>query len=399
MSALQTASVMNAIAGLDRWFESMRVDWPTPGYGGPVVHWWNHSLTYRGAGLDWRYEGIIDGYLTLWRATDERIWLEKAMLAGSDLVDGQLANGQYRNSAFELNPASGGTPHEAAADVGLLLLARELREVDPIAGERFLDAARRNLEMYWFDQLWDPPTSTLRDGRDESTFVPNKAATFIDAVLLLSEMTERNDLIERFTLPTAAKILAMQVTEPAKPPYGAIAQNRFGERVIDAYFPLYIARIIPPILRLHERTGDPRLQSAALAAARFLERIRESDGGFPQVIYGNGKRNRRPRWIAGSGDILRAFIVANQHGAEIDLAPSIDWLLRGVRPDGHIATAEGFGGIMPLVSRRDRFADELGVVGWCDKAIRALALLARDEPSRQANVADSVDVAMIGHTI
>ncbi len=42
----------------------MRVDWPTPGYGGPVVHWWNHSLAYQGAGLDWRYEGIIDGYLS-----------------------------------------------------------------------------------------------------------------------------------------------------------------------------------------------------------------------------------------------------------------------------------------------------------------------------------------------
>jgi hypothetical protein len=396
MNALHPGSIVHVIDGLDRWFDTMRVDWPVPGYGGPVVHWWNHSLAYRGAGLDWRYEGIIDGYLTRWQATGERVWLDKAMRAGSDLVDGQLANGQFRNSAFELNPASGGTPHEAAADVGLLLLARELRDVDPIASERFLSAAHRNLESYWFEQLWHQPTSTLRDGRDEPTFVPNKAATFIDAILLLSELTEYEDLIERFAQPTAAKIIAMQVTEPANPLAGAIAQNRFGERVIDAYFPLYIARIIPPILALYGPTGDPRLQSAALSAARFLERIREPDGGFPQVIYGNGKTNRRPRWVAGSGDILRAFIVANRYGAEIDLSPSINWLLRGVRPDGHIVTAEGFGRIVPLISRRDRFADDLGVVGWCDKAFRALTLLAFGEQSRRVAVDKSDAIAVVG---
>ena len=55
------AAIMSAILGLDRWFESMRVEWPSPGYGGPVVHWWNHSMAYNGAGFDWRYEGIIQG--------------------------------------------------------------------------------------------------------------------------------------------------------------------------------------------------------------------------------------------------------------------------------------------------------------------------------------------------
>ncbi|HEX7103699.1 MAG TPA: hypothetical protein VF201_13725 [Nitrolancea sp.] len=398
MIAMQPGSLVNVVIGLDRWFDAMRVDWPTRGYGGPVVHWWNHSLAYRGAGLDWRYEGIIDGYLARWRATNEREWLDKAIRAGSDLVEGQLANGQYRNSAFELNPTSGGTPHEAAADVGLLLLAHELRVADPVASQRFLDTARHNLEAYWFDQLWHQPSSTLRDARGEPTFVPNKAATFIDAVLLLSELTKRDDLVEQYALPTAAKIIEMQVTGPESGLSGAIAQNRFGDRVIDAYFPLYIARIIPPILRLYERTGDLRLHGAALAAARFLEGIREPDGGFPQVIYGNGKTNRRPRWIAGSGDILRAFVMANQHGAEIDVSPSIDWLLRGVRPDGHIATAEGFDRIIPLVSRRDRFADELGVVGWCDKAFRALALLTLGEQSQRAVAGTSNAVAVIGST-
>ena len=54
MSALDRGRITAAVLGLDRWFDAMRTTWPTPGYGGPVVHWWNHCLVYRGAGLDWR---------------------------------------------------------------------------------------------------------------------------------------------------------------------------------------------------------------------------------------------------------------------------------------------------------------------------------------------------------
>ena len=396
MTAQQSGWCFNIIAGLDQWFDTMRVDWPVHGYGGPVVHWWNHCLAYRGSGLDWRYEGIVDGYLMIWRATGECSWLDKAVRAGRDLLEGQRADGHFRNSAFELNPANGGTPHEAAADVGLLLLARELATRNSSASESFRNAARHNLESYWFDQLWDQPSTLLRDGPGEPTFVPNKAATFIDAVLLLSELTDRPDLVEQYALPTAEKILTMQVVDRAHPLHGAIAQNRLGNQVNEAYFPHYIARIIPPLLHLFERTGNSCLESAALDAARFLERVRERDGGFPQVIYGSGRINRRPRWIAGSGDILRAFTIANQYGASVDLCPSIGWLFRGVRSDGHIATAEGFGQIVPLFSRRDRFADDLGVVGWCDKAFRALAELLPVDHSRAAVAHEPTALATAG---
>jgi hypothetical protein len=50
------------LARLEAWLESMR---GPGGYGGPVAHWWRQSLLYTGPGLDWRYEGIILGYLAL----------------------------------------------------------------------------------------------------------------------------------------------------------------------------------------------------------------------------------------------------------------------------------------------------------------------------------------------
>lgn len=376
MSGLDLREVAGIVRGLDRWLETMRVDWPGPGYGGPVVHWWNHCRAYTGTGLDWRYEGIVDGYLILWRRTGDRVWLDKAIRAGRDLLDGQLPDGHFRNSRFELNPGVGGTPHEAAADIALLLLSQELGVSDPGLRASFLMAAERNLETYWFGQLWHAPSATLWDSPTVPSFVPNKAATFLEAVLLLATLTGKTDLVTQFAVPTGEQILAMQVRLPGNVLDGAIAQNRFDYAIVPAYFPLYIARCIPPLLQLFETTGDARFRDGALTAARFLSRVREPDGGFPQVLYSNGNRNRNPRWIAGAGDLVRGLRAANRYGAEAEIDTTVRWLLRGVRPDGRIATAEGFGRIMPLISRRDRFADELGVVGWCDKAFRALAGLA-----------------------
>ncbi len=383
MIELDQARISHAVFGLDGWLETMRVDWPGPGYGGPVVHWWSHCRSYTGTGLDWRYEGIVAGYLTLWRTTGNQLWLDKAIRAGRDLVEGQLPDGRFRNSQFELNPGAGGTPHEAAADIALLLLAQVLRAADPGLSALFLMTAQRNLESFWFERLWHAPSATLWDSPDIPSFVPNKAATFLEAVLLLADLTDTIDLIERYAVPTGERILAMQVRLPRNPLDGAIAQNCFGDELVSAYFPLYIGRCIPPLLQLFEVTSDPRFRDGALAAARFLERAREPDGGFPQVLYRNGKRNRCPRWIAGSGDLVRALHEVNSYGAEIEVDSTVGWLLRGVRSDGHIATAKGFGRIVPLISRRDRSADELGVVGWCDKAFRALAeiLEARSIPA------------------
>jgi hypothetical protein len=86
--------------------------------------------------------------------------------------------------------------------------------------------------------------------------------------------------------------------------------------------------------------------------------------------------NRRPRWIAGSGDVVRALALASPHAEGLDPDPTVGWIVRGARPDGRIAAASGFGQVLPWVSRRDQAADEVGVVGWCDKAFRALAPIA-----------------------
>jgi hypothetical protein len=366
----QTGSI---VFHLDRWLDSTRVDWPTPGYGGPVVHWWNHCLAYRGAGLDWRYEGIINAYLTLWRRTGDLHWLGKAIRAGDDLVTGQRPDGHFTNSRFELNPGYGGTPHEVACDAGLLALAEALADSDVGDGTPYRDAALQNLSNFAFGQLWHEQTSTFRDGLDGVTFVPNKAATFIEAVILLARLSGNPVLIERYALPTARFMLAMQVRRPGHELDGAIAQNRHGDRIVERYFPIYIARCIPALFQLAETTGEPDFHAGATAATAFLQRVQEPDGGLPMVLYPRGRRNRYPRWIAGTGDVVRAFDFAQRSGAATNPESALRWIAAGARPDGRIATAEGFGRLVPIISRRERHVGEIGVVGWCDKAFRALA--------------------------
>jgi len=163
-----------AVARLDAWFDTMR---GSGGYGGPVSHWWQQSLVYTGTGLDWRYEGIIAGYIQLWERTNDELWLLKARRAGDDLVSEQFENGHFPASSFEINPATAGTPHEAACDVGLLLLALSMQKAGRSGWEAYLTCAERNLRLFYIEQLWNADVQYFGDSPHTLSFVPNKAAT------------------------------------------------------------------------------------------------------------------------------------------------------------------------------------------------------------------------------
>jgi hypothetical protein len=401
MMALRLAGAAEvAVARLDRWLETMR---GPGGYGGPVVHWWGDCLMFCGAALDWRYEGIIAAYLSLFERTGQARWLGLAQRAGDDLVRGQLPGGHFRNSCFELNPGVGGTPHEAAADVGLLLLARVLRDRGDEGWRVYPEAAERNLTRFYFEQLWDEPEQRFRDDPHRPSFVPNKAATLVEALCLLADLTGRDEILHRYVRPTADAIIDHQVGSSGTPLDGGIAQYSLGRELIGKYFPYYNARCLPGLLAAHERLGDRRYLDAGLRAASFLLRWRDPDGGFPQVIYSNGRVNRYPRWIAAIGDVLRALDLLQPYGFEPDLERTRSWLLGGQLPSGAFRSAEGFGS---QVSQRPPSGtpdprDLLPVVGWNDKALRYLATevteVRDDETVLQEGVQRSISAVRCVH--
>jgi len=364
-------SVSGVVVRCHAWLETMR---GPQGYGGPVVHWWRNCLQFCGPALDWRYEGIIAGYLTLFERTGDTSWLASARRAGDDLVRGQLPTGNYRDSCFELNPGPAGTPHEAAADVGLLLLARTLRTRGDADWQQYLAAAERNLRGFYLARLWRQDEQRFSDNQQMSCFVPNKAGTLLEALVLLDELTDCAEDLRRYVRPTADAILAHQLPATGSTLDGAIAQISYGRTIQAKYFPYYQARCARGLLAAHALLGDDRYLDGAVRAMRFALRWRDADGAFPQVVYGNGCANRYPRWIAAVGEVLHVLDLLRPHGLDADPEPTRRWLLAGQLPSGGFRSADGFAA---QVSQRPAAGppdarDLLPVVGWTDKAFRYL---------------------------
>ncbi|PZA06432.1 MULTISPECIES: hypothetical protein [unclassified Meiothermus] len=339
--------IAQALANLEAWLETMR---QPGGYGGPVCHWWQHRLRYTGPGHDWRYEGILVGYFQLWQKTGDRQYREKLNRAAFDLLEGQLPDGRYPASRFELNPGILGTPHEAAATLGLLLVLPGLD--DP---ERALAVAGRNLDNL-IAQLYLPEEKAYRDR------VPNKLATLAQALLAYAEATHREPYL-RYATQALEQALRYQVRQG--PLAGAIHQYApTPDRGDGRFFPYYQSRCIPPLVEGARILDEPRYLEAARQILSFVERTREGDG-WPMALYRGGARVERPRWIAAHADVLLAYRALGEPLPEAVLRR----LLEAQLQSGGFPTAHGFGGEKPVPY------DLIPVAGWNDKVFRLLSEL------------------------
>lgn len=377
--------MVQAVSRLATWLTAMRAP---DGYSGPVAHWWQQSLQYTGAGFDWRYEGIITGYLHLYHATHNPHWLQRATHAADDIVQAQLPDARLPNSSFEQNPYPSGTPHEAAAMLALLRLAHTLHQQSDLRWQTYLAVAGRNLWQQQIARLWDARARAFRDALDVPSFVPNKAATLAQALLLLAQLTHDEQLITHYALPTLDTVLAHQVQGGALD--GAIYQNSFGQRRVPKFFPYYIARCIPALLAGYAVSGVPRYLAGAQRALDFVLRWRNPDGSLPQVIYAGGRVNRYPCWIAATGDIIMAIQALQPYGSTADPDPTLHWLLQGQLPTGGFRTAHGFAAHITQRTPSDlpEFRDLLPVCGWNDKAFACLTSML--EPAAAQHVTDTL---------
>ncbi|MCG8351030.1 MAG: hypothetical protein MI924_24945 [Chloroflexales bacterium] len=393
MPSAAFTDIDTATAKLAAWMETMR---GPGGYGGPVAHWWQQSLVYTGPGLDWRYEGIIAGYLNLWERSGDARWLHSARRAGDDLVVAQTAEGHYPASTFEINPATAGTPHEAACDNGLLLLALALRANRDESYKRYAVTAEHNLRRFLIGRLWDVDARAFRDSPHIPSFVPNKAATICETLFLYAELSGDSRWVEAYALPTLDRIIAHQVCSD-RGDNGAIAQNTLGRQRIEKYFPIYIARCIPALVRGYYWTNAERYIASAQAALGFIARQVYPDGSLPAVVYPGRRVNRYPAWIAPLGDVLRAADILALLGIFVNFGMTRQWLLAGQDASGGFQTAHGFAahstGRLPA---RPDVRDVLHVAGWCDKAFRYLAGHTGNHPPTEASAAIAVDCIFRG---
>ncbi len=352
-----------ALGRLEAWLDTMR---SSRGYTGPVAHWWDSCLIYCGVALDWRYEGILIGYLNLYRRSQNRRWLEKACRAGDDLVHGQLPDGHYWNSSFEHNPQPGGTPHEAAADIGLLELAETLKAENDPAWRRYFETAERNLNRL-LAVLWNG--RGFQDQPDNPVLVANKNATLLEALLLYQSLSGHD--LSHYIHGALRVILSAQVRDGWRA--GATVHCGTFRRRIS--FGIYTARCMSALIRLMTVEDNPACREfLALAAGYLIRLIDEHSTLLGHYGYGWPWRQMPMRWVSPSGELLRALTLARPWVdipmSTLERLYTLCW--QAIRPSGSVATATN------LAARGTDsvpdFRDLLPVVGWCDKLFRALSL-------------------------
>lgn len=207
----------------------------------------------------------------------------------------------------------------------------------------------------------------------DGTLVPNKNATAMEALLLYEELTGHD--MSAYTEPALRVILGAQ--ERGGPRDGATVHLGTGRRRLA--IGIYTARSMAAVLRFYERHPRPELLDAAGRALAFLNR-QLTERGTLFGYYKDGRPIANPRWIAPSGDLLRLAVMGARYGITPGgmIEALVELLAAGQLPSGGIATAYGFarrGGSRPYTGVPE-FRDLLPVVGWCDKALRGLALLA-----------------------
>jgi hypothetical protein len=347
------------------------------GYCGPVSHWWRDCLHYTGVGLDWRYEGIISGYLNLYDQTGNIDWLHKAQRAGNDLVAGQLPDGNYRNSSFEANPETGGNPHEAACDLALIRLTQSMWAHGISGWKAYIETAQRNIQTYILGKLWVPDEKYFQNLVDDPIFVPNKAATIIQTLCTWMDFTGEGHWWEQYIQPTLERILSCQIRSPNNKLDGAIDQAHGKRKRQGWFFPFYNARCIPALLLGYHKTEQDRYLDAAKSCMEFILRVRYDDGSFPQALRSNGRTYRYPQWIGGVGEILLAMDMLEQNGVQLSKDLTEQWMLQNILPNGVVRTATGFAHRYCWQRKMflPDFRDILSVVGWVDKAFHYLTLM------------------------
>ncbi len=366
VAILPSLESSQALGRLEAWLDTVR---GPLGYTGPVAHWWDSCLVYTGVMLDWRYEGILCGYLNLYHRTQDERWLAKACRAGDDLVRGQLPNGHFWSSSFEHGPKPGGTPHEAAADIGLLELATILKEKGRPAWQVYFATAERNLQRL-IQVLWNG--HGFQDQPDNPVLVANKNATLLEALLLYQNISGVEMM--RYIEAALRVILSAQVKEGWRT--GATVHRGTFRRQIS--FGLYTARCLGALTRLMAFDCRPEsLDFAALAVRYLLDLIPPSGTYIPLGHYGSGWLSRQmpTGWVSPNGELLRALWQASQW---VEVPPKIierlyQLCVQSILPSGSAPTAWNLG--MRGQHARPDFRDVLPVTGWCDKLFRALTLL------------------------
>ncbi|MCF7849194.1 MAG: hypothetical protein K9M45_10105 [Kiritimatiellales bacterium] len=353
-----------ALANLESWLDTVH---GPDGYYGPVVGMRGQSLAYCGPGFDWRYEGLLDGWAALYKTTGRAEWLDRMETACREIAAAQLLNGAYRNSYFEDNPFEGGMPYEPA----MMAAVCRTRSCLEAAG-RGTDAIdlmiERFVERRLVRELWCKSLQTFNNWMqsDFTNYSPAALSDIMEILIAYADLSHEENYVTHYAVGAAQSILGIQAKTGALA--GGIPVSRTKRTV---YSPFLLARCLPALRMMAERTGDQAYSDAARLAYDFIigQRL---DSGFPLLIHADLPPSIGPRF---TGALANIYTCMERAGFDqpVCFTNDFEFILSRQTKRGGFSTAEGFGlrKNAPLPDWRD----VMPCAGWNDKIYALLASL------------------------
>ena len=369
LHGIDLIALTTAQGRLESWFAGMH---GPEGYYGPVVGFRGVNAGYCGPGYDWRYEGLLEGWMAHAQAHVSRDTERLALLQGAlaEIGRSRLGNGTLRCSYFETNPFEGGMPHEpilvaSALRARALLRAANL-PVDPgfdIFVERFVTERLAN-------ELWNRALRTFNNWlqSEYESYSPATVAAIIEVLLAYEEAGGGGAKLESMIKGAADSLFAAQIMMGLLTGGMPVSNRDHGP-----VNPALAARCLVAFDRLHHRFEDERYRHAGNALEAFLKRVALKDGGFPVMVHRNSTISSVPVFIGGTAGVLTSLFRSGRMKEEW-LKPHLDFILAHQSSTGAFDTAVGFGGTAPRKGDPD-WRDVLPVCGWNDKIYHLLALL------------------------
>jgi hypothetical protein len=364
-NSIKSGAVETSLGQLEGWLATMH---GTGGYYGPVVGLRGISMAWCGAGHDWRWEGLLDGWIILHRRTGDPVYFERMDAALQALQKAHLANGAFCNSYFENNPFEGGMPYEPAvmaAVLRTLLYMKETSHPWPAGTEEMVE---RFVEERLIKELWNKVLRTFNNWMqsDFERYSPPAVAAIVETLCNYAMLTDSANRLAPYIEGAANSLLKSQLWTGSLA--GALPLSNYEG---SSASPCLAARGLPALALLHQYTGEARFVAAGDALADFVNRCLLPDGGITYMVFADRPARIAPRFVGATADALRSLARADRQDATVT-STQLAWLLDHQTASGAFDTAVGFG----TEAGRDKhpdWRDVIPVCGWADKIYALLA--------------------------
>lgn len=361
---LNDSDIHVALARLEGWLQTMQ---GPDGFYGPVVGLRSTAMTWCGAGYDWRWEGLLDGWTQLHRKTNDTIYLDRIDNAMYLLQKAQLANGAFRNSAFENNPFEGGMPYEPILISAVMRALHYMNEIGHPWPSGAAEMVERFVEERLIKELWNKTLKTFNSWlqSDFDRYSPPAVAAIVETLCLYAPISPNHKRLAHYIEGAANALLASQIR--SGPLAGALPlSNQSGADVV----PSLSARGLPAFAHLHAYTGNAHFVKALTDLATFIRSAMQRDGGAASLMFAHRPHRITPCFIGATADILRSFTRANILDPALE-ATQLSWILQHQTASGAFETAVGFGSNQQHGEVPD-WRDVIPVCGWVDKVYALL---------------------------